>query len=110
MTRFTRRLGARALVPVLLTVVVSAACATPVHAASPAWRAVAVAAPTHIAPLSGGKIAVYATNIGGAPTSAPTTVTIGPLPPGIVVEHTRRSGSGHRHLRPRRYGGRAGVG
>jgi hypothetical protein len=32
-----------------------------------------------------GKIAVYPSNIGGAPTSGTVTVTVGPLPPGIVT-------------------------
>lgn len=40
-----------------------------------------------------GKIAAYATNVGGAPTVGPTTVTVGPLPAGITTSESA-SGDG----------------
>jgi hypothetical protein len=61
------------------------AVAAPIaNAAAPAWRILAATGPTNIAPEGEGVLAVYVTNVGGAPTTGTTTLTIGPLPAGIT--------------------------
>jgi hypothetical protein len=76
----------RALVLSLATAALLLAAAAPLaSAAAPAWRILGVVGPTNIAPEGEGVLAVYVTNVGGAPTTGTTTLTIGPLPAGATT-------------------------
>ena len=81
MTRFNTAARIGAATAALL--VAAAVFATPVQAASPAWKLLAATAPTHLSPTGQTDLIVYPTNVGGAPTAGTATVTVGPLPAGL---------------------------
>jgi hypothetical protein len=79
------------LVLACCTLAAVAAAAIPAQAgavvAAPAWAPLAAAGPTNLAPGEEGTIALYAQNVGGAPSTGPITLT-DTLPAGILTTDT----------------------
>jgi hypothetical protein len=76
----------KALTACLAAACLAAALAAPAAPAAPqtAWLPLAVSAPTNVAPGGSTELAIYAQNVGGAPSAGAKTLTF-TLPPGVTT-------------------------